>query len=494
MNRKKFAKDSFYSFMMLIANTVFNFIVLWVIVHNLGTEAYGILTQFTVTSTLLATLACFNLGHSINRFLPGEQDLEYVSRAFSSIVIFVMCSAAIVSLGVYIFRGALHDLIFGRQREVWLWAALLVYFFLNCLGSEIQALMRARRLFRELSLLNIFFAAAIALLYTVSVYLNRSILPILMLAVLAEAVKLMILCGFLFKNGIRLRYPEMTVLKPYLSFGAPLLLAGLGFMLVQYSDRYVVSFYWGLSTVGIYSVFYALSNTLIFFWTGVNAVLLPDLSRLYDQGNQDEIEFRFGKALNLGMAIMIPAMFGLIGIKSHIMSILGQKASFMTESYVLDILCLAFVAYGIILSHSILINLLKKSFWLGSMWFLMAVVNLGLNFALIPKLGLTGAALSTLVCFAGGSFAVLFEARKFFRIHFTLVGLLKIVSSSVIMFAVVKAIRIEGIFGLIVSVPAGVVTYFAGLMATKFFEPRDIGFIRDLIISKIRFSPRSQSS
>jgi len=482
--RKLLFKDSTLSFLRMIITTISNYVILMLIVKGLGSDGYGTLTQFTVTSFLMLAVASLNLGHSMSRFLPAEQEAKEASKTFTAVLLCVILSALVVSVIVYFFRHNINPLVFGNNYEEWLWVALIVYFLFLCIQSEVEALLKALRYLKSLIIIDIIVSIITIAAYAFIIHSYRSLFWIIWATVLINVTKAVIFIIFQYSKGLFLCRPNFGVLKSYLSFGAPLLIMGFGFMMVQYAGRYIINIYHGIAAVGTYSILYAFSSLIVFYWNAGNSVFLPDLSYLYDNNRKEEVEYRFSKVVMLGLAIMIPAMLGLSVIKDDLFILIGDRY-LMAETYTLQILCLAFVGYGIILALSLLINLLKKSIWLGNVWVILAFINIILNLLLVPKYGILGSAISALICFGGGSILLVLETRKHFKIHLSLGQIFKIAIAAFVLLALLEAVHLPGKLGLILKIIMGAVVYSAVLLITGFIEKSEVQYIINTIRNKM---------
>lgn len=478
-------KDSTLSFSRMIISTLSNYVILMLIVRGLGSSGYGTLTQLTVTSLLMATIAGLNIGHSMSRFLSAKQDKKTVSQVFSAVLLFVVLNAVIVSFILYLFRHTINPLVFGNEYEGWLWVALVAYYLCSSIQIEIEALLRARRFIKSLFVIDIFISAITIIGYACVIYYYRSLFWLIWAAILLNTIKTAFLFIIFYSKGMFLCRPNIGILKSYLAFGAPLLFMGFGFMMVQYAGRYIINIYHGIESVGAYSILYAFSSLIVFYWNAGNSVFLPDLSYLYDSNRKEEVEYRFSKVLMLGLAIMIPATVGLSAIKDQIFFFLGDRFLIM-QTYTLQILCLAFIGYGIILAFSLLLNLLKKSIWLGSVWIIIAFINIIINLLLVPQYGILGSSISALICFGGGSILLILETRKHFKIHLSLGQVFRIAIASFVMLAILKTVHLQGKSELIIEIVMGAVVYTVVLLVTGYFEKSEVQYIIQSIRNQLK--------
>ncbi len=112
-----------------------------------------------------------------------------------------------------------------------------------------------------------------------------------------------------------------------------------------------------------------------------------------------------------------------------------------------------------------------------------ALLNLILNFLLVPAWDVAGAAAATLVSYALSCAALYALSREIARLDFFAPHLLKCAAASLVMWAVVRALASvsERPVALALSVAAGVAAYFASLWVLRAVAPSEIGFLRALV-------------
>lgn len=163
------------------------------------------------------------------------------------------------------------------------------------------------------------------------------------------------------------------------------------------SDITMLEIYKGATEVGIYSVatkVYSIVKQIL------NAVLIVSIPRmtLYIGNGDNERFMKLGqKMLSALITLMSPLMVGIIIFRTEAIKLAGGKEYISGESSLL-ILSLAIVAalLATFFSGCVLMPLRKEKYILKGT-ILSAIVNVGLNFILIPLFGGDGAALTTLI-------------------------------------------------------------------------------------------------
>jgi O-antigen/teichoic acid export membrane protein len=82
--------------------------------------------------------------------------------------------------------------------------------------------------------------------------------------------------------------PRFSHIKAYLKWGIPMIPNSAITWLISASDRYIISYFLGVSAAGIYSAAYGIGSYASFALMPVGIVLYPIVSKAYDESNLAE--------------------------------------------------------------------------------------------------------------------------------------------------------------------------------------------------------------
>ena len=119
--------------------------------------------------------------------------------------------------------------------------------------------------------------------------------------------------------------PRFTYIREYLQFSLPLTPNTLVRWVTESSDRYLVTYFLGLESVGIYSAACSFGNLIQLFVSPLQLILFPELSKLYDENRIDEIVIYMSHSLRYFLLISIPAVFGLSALAKPLLSIFTTR-------------------------------------------------------------------------------------------------------------------------------------------------------------------------
>jgi O-antigen/teichoic acid export membrane protein len=107
-------------------------------------------------------------------------------------------------------------------------------------------------------------------------------------------------------------------------------------------------------------------------------------------------------------------------------------------------------------------------------------LNLALNFALIPYIGIVGAAIGMLSAFALAFFATTYYSDRYLHFSFHPGFLLRSVIASVVMSLLLIWLNPERTLELVVAVVGGSVVYFAALILIGGISKEEINSLRKM--------------
>ncbi len=217
-------------------------------------------------------------------------------------------------------------------------------------------------------------------------------------AVLIVQSLLFLISIFKIVSQIGFKAPRFKYIRDYLKYSVPLTPNSLIRWVTDSSDRYMVSYFLGLSQVGIYSASYAIGNLIHLFITPIQLILFPELSRLFDEGKIDEIKTYLSYSLKYFLLITIPAVFGLSALSKPILEILTTQ-EFIYGSIVIPFIAVSGLLAGIFQIVINITHLVKKTKFNLYIHSFAALLNIIFNFFLIPSIGIIGAAIATLISY-----------------------------------------------------------------------------------------------
>ena len=453
-------------------------ILIPILTKTLGAEGYGIWSQILVTISLLGPLCTLELGYAITRFLAPEKDKEKISKHLSSILATTSLVALAVSALIFVLSRPLAIAVFGGADATFYIkiSALLIF-----LAAIDQIMIEYFTGFQQIKRYSIFLilqtigeVALIAYLVLSGFGLFGAIISLLIARALTSVI------GFLWiRSDINISKPSFSVVKPYLPFTLPILPTALCYWLINLGDRYVIGYFMGASAVGIYSASYGLGSLLAFFYAPLSGTLLPAMIKSYENNKIPEVKTYLGYSLKFLLLFTIPSFFGLAVLSKSLLVTLATS-EFAEVYMVVSIVALATLLYYCGSVNLNILNLFKETKKVGIIYGISASINVILNIVLVPRIGIVGAAIATLVTFMAHLIVVskMSFKRLAYGIDFKFIG--KSIIASIPMGFVVWKMNPYGAVNILVSIGIAAVIYFGIMVLLKGFTREEFRFLRGL--------------
>ena len=227
---------------------------------------------------------------------------------------------------------------------------------------------------------------------------------------------------------------SLILVKDYLKFVLPFVPAGLASIMMETIDRYIIEHLKGTATVGLYSAGYKLGIFMLLITTAFNYAWQPFFLRI---GNTKEAKPVFARVFTY---YILGTLFVWIALSAFIHEIVRFKLlgfsivgpSFYDSEIIIPVVLLAYIFQGVYLNFMPGIYFEKKTHYILLFTFSGALVNIGLNFVLIPRFGIMGSAVATLAGYVTMALITFPVTQKLFKVPYEWSQIFKIVLSSII--------------------------------------------------------------
>jgi O-antigen/teichoic acid export membrane protein len=251
---------------------------------------------------------------------------------------------------------------------------------------------------------------------------------------IASAVTFVIMMGVVF-NNFTFQFPH-GLYKDILKFGLPYIPAGLAGIAMQVIDRPIVKALTNDATLGIYQINYRLG---IFMMLIVGMFDYAWRPFFLHHAKEPDAKKLFAKVFTyyvLGaMCIFLPVSF-FIGdiVRMHIFGKQFFPPVYWPGVSIVPWVLLAYVFTGAYTVFVVGVYLEKKTKYLPLVTGAGALLNVIANFILIPKIGILGAALATLLSYIVMASGMYIASQKFYYVTYEWKRIIRLVSVSAVIF------------------------------------------------------------
>jgi O-antigen/teichoic acid export membrane protein len=238
-----------------------------------------------------------------------------------------------------------------------------------------------------------------------------------LLGKLLGAVCAAVLAVLLLRSWWRLSW-NWDDLRESLRFGLPLVPHQLIALGLVAADRFIVAHYAGLADVGVYSVAYTIGMVMYTLTAAVSLAWTPLFYDLASAGRHKLLS-EISRALIFGLVACASA--GALIARPFIGWFLDSRYS--AAGMIVPWIIGGYLMHALFTLFQIAIMQAKKTSYLPWLSGIAFALNLALNFALVPRFGIYGAAWATFAAYALEAALVFVLAQKVFRLDYRLLEL-----------------------------------------------------------------------
>lgn len=245
--------------------------------------------------------------------------------------------------------------------------------------------------------------------------------------------------------------PDGGLLRSALGFGLPLVPHALSAWVLNLSDRFLIGLLIGLSAleaqtaIGIYSFGYQLGQVVSLVALSFNAAWVP---YFYANGERPEGPAVLREMTTLATGALAVLAVGIAAIAPEATSLLASErwgSAADEAASVVPLVALASLAYGVYFMVVSAVFLVRRTRWLPLLTLGAGVANVVANLLLIPRYGILGAAIATLVGYGVLTVATALYARRGYPLQLDGARLALLFAGAVAAMAAARALLLPGI-------------------------------------------------
>jgi len=211
---------------------------------------------------------------------------------------------------------------------------------------------------------------------------------------------------------------DFSILKNLLSFGIPFVPTAFIYWVLTNTDRIMLKYMSGMESVGIYTVAMSLSSIMYIISNSVSQAWSPHAVKSYEE-DKERAKILFVKFLKLLIFIVLFIVFCASMLGKEVISIIFRPE--YKNSFYPFLFLLVGVGFQITTQVTAIgISLAKKTIYFLYITMFVSIVNIVLNFILVPIYKEIGASFATMTSFGLLTFIYSIVSQKFFRLDYDL--------------------------------------------------------------------------
>lgn len=497
------AKSSLVVFIGIFLSKILAYIYKIVIGRYYGPESYGFFSLGIMVLGIFTAFVGFGLSEGLHRFLPiylSKKEKEKYKYAISfSKKVFAI--SGVVGTILMFFLSEFIAEYFFHSPELAIYLKIFSFVIpFNLFSGVYFSVIRANEKIKEYSFgINILQSVPKAILILVFVFIGIGaplsitlsfligILPMTFFG-LFYSKRIKEVDGKCKKNGIEESEKKM-LRKEFFSYSWPLFLFSVVSSLIFWVDNFAIGFLEGAYSVGIYNAAIPIAFLLLIPSEMFMQLFFPMITKEIHLGNK-KISSEIAKQISKWIFIINIPILILIIIFPGVFMNLFWGAEYIGAKNSLVFLSIGYFFFSIAsVSNNILSSVGKSKIILSNLA-LVSVLNLTLNFMLIPIYGITGAGFATMVSLIVWSFALIAEAgyfSKIFPFRKKMINVFACASATGILLVSLKKYFDFGLIGMFLFAIIYLGIYFVSLFFSGALDKNDlriVGRVKGIFIGK----------
>jgi O-antigen/teichoic acid export membrane protein len=449
-------RQSAISLISTISLTGIGFLSTVYFAHVLGPAPLGVYFLF------LAYFGIFNLigdggfgNAAIKRISEGKDQNEFFSA-----YLFLRIILIVISIPILILTTPYLKDLSSTEMFFWLLVALIISIFTSWMSIGVYGAGKVG-IFQISTFIDTVFRVIFQI---AAVYLGYSVAGLMGGFVTGMVVASLINFRYLELKLVRFRVCHLVSL---FGFSFWIFLTMSGSLVFSYADTILIGYFMGNADVGVYRTAFQLTSIATFTTMALHTVLYPKISNWNAEGNRTAIETALAKAFTYSLILAIPACIGGCIFGEPLLYFL-YGASFIAGTTSFYILLLVQIANVFMYLGTMSLNALDKpreAFWVTA---LASLANIVLNIILIPVLGITGAAIATLISMTLNAAVALYFLSKLITVKLEYQSVKNIFIASGCMGVIMLILHVifppSHVIQLFAAIALGAVIYFLVLL------------------------------
>ncbi|MFC5578032.1 lipopolysaccharide biosynthesis protein [Lysobacter niabensis] len=376
------------------------FISFPILTRFLDNTQFGILRYYDTLMLLGVALVKFGTPHAIVRFYPYDGDPQKMRSFGTNMVLLpLLLSGALWSLlaaGFVVWwwlgEGEFHALFWFALVMVAMLAATNIVQMVVRASERSDILMATRVIARMLELVFVLGAVILIQQSAVAVYGGKIVATGLVLGWLAL---------WLYRNvHVSRDAVDFSAFRSGLVYGFPLMANELAYSLLANLDRVLIKHITGdFAVVGIYAIGYSLAMQLnVFITATLSEAFTPVVMRAYETGGGSAVrELKERVLLPMTYAVAAIVAMLLVSGQDLLVALSGPDKAASGEVFIVVGITLSTYALFAIANYGL--QLKKRTMQVLTITLGAALLNIAINFILIPRMGYIGAAWATAISY-----------------------------------------------------------------------------------------------
>jgi len=445
---KRAFSGTFIVLTLTLLAAIIGYFVRFALARNLTVYDYGLFYSVFSFLGLLGIFKSLGFDRSLGKFLPEflhKNNIDLIKSSIVYLSLVQLITNTIVILGIYFFSKYLALNFFHDPSSIILLKLMAIAFFIDNFAMNLKFIFQGFQKMGLYASLDFVRMVLILIFIHIGFKLNLHILsPVY--AYIIVPILLIIVFYFIFIKYVFKKFKFAKLIfdkqefKRISKYSLLTMIVSVAGMVLGYTDIMMLTYFSGLTSVGLYSVALPTANILTYFPKALEGVLLPLTSELWIKNKLAILKEGILALYKYSLIIILPPTLILISFSDILIKYLFGVEYLEAQN------ALKILSFGMIFATMSSTNL-HFFFGMGKpeintkIVYTAAIFNLILNIILIPKIGIIGAALTTLLGYIIMMVMGFNKIKKILKIKLPIVIWIKIIFNGVIFISVIFFIK-----------------------------------------------------
>jgi O-antigen/teichoic acid export membrane protein len=465
-----------------VAVSAINLLLLPLYVRFLNERDYGILGLLGAVEVIAKIVFRWGLDGSFMRFFYDHDDEAGRQRLASTIFFFLLIVNGALLLVTLVGSSWLARVAFDDPGAVLPLLLVLLNTFAIAFTFFPFHVLRIEQRSTEFSALAILRSVAtVVLRLALVVGLRLGVLGV----VIADFVVTTVLMAILARRFASLIRPAFSigVLRQSLAFGLPRVPHAAAQQVIAVGDKFILAQFRPIAEVGVYSMGVSFGLTQKLFLSAFEYAWAPFY---YSAARERGAAALFATVTTYAVAALGLLTAGLSAVARDLLDVM-TRGMFVQAAPIVAWTAVGVFLQGVYLLTSIGLNITKQTGYYPASTIAAAAANVGLNYALIPRYGMIGAAWANAAAYAVQAGLAFMFSQRVYPVRYEYGRLARAIAAAGFAFAAAVAIpAFPPAIGLLVRGTTVVGVYAALLWVLDFFKREELEVLSRLLAVRVR--------
>ncbi len=388
----------------------------------------GDIQNITAIFAFMMILYSFGMESAYFRFYE-KNDIEKSKAAYSNSLLFILFTCLASSIALLSFKSFFSGIVFTSNYDDVIYYSAVLIPSTDAFMLVPYAYFRMSNQARKFAVVKVLVVViAVVLNYVLLVEYNMGLKGVIFAQLAANIGGIIFMSFSIFKN-LKFRI-DKTLLLDMMKFGVPTVPASFSQIILQLSDRPIITYLRGSAEAGLYGVNYRLGIPMMLFVSLFEYAWKPFYLSHYQDTDAKQLFSRIFTYFTFicGFVFLGTGLFITDIVKLPFVGGTFINPQYWSGMYIIPIILAAYYFNGAFNNFACGLQIMKKTQYFPLAVMSSAALNVGLNLLLVPNFGYEAAAWTTLAAYLLSAVIIYYVSQKIYPIKYEWSRIILIIS------------------------------------------------------------------